>query len=90
MNSKSLHMFRLANKKLQCLLRPLVLSFRLPLQDVIKKKVSGIVEQEVVRLNKRSDTGFSGLLTLRCPARQFLLVLNLNVRQKRRWKRKKG
>jgi hypothetical protein len=29
-----------------------------------KEKVSGIVEHEVVRLNKRSDTGFSGLVTL--------------------------
>jgi hypothetical protein len=55
-----------------------------------KEKESGIVEQEVVRLNKRSDTGFSGLLTLQCPAWQFLLVLNLNVRKKRRWRRKKG
>lgn len=53
-----------------------------------KKKVSGIVEQEVVRLNKRSDTGFSGLPTPRCPVEQFLLVLNLNVRQKRRWRGK--
>lgn len=47
--------------------------------------MSGIVEQEVVRLNKRSDTGFSGLPTPRCPAEQFWLVLNLNVRKKRIW-----
>jgi hypothetical protein len=55
-----------------------------------REKVSGIVEQEVVRLNKRSDTGFSGLLTLQCPAWQFLLVLNLNVRKKITCRRKKG
>jgi hypothetical protein len=88
-------MYRLEEKKrkrrkgkLHSLLHPVV-SLRLPLHDVVKKSVWD-VEQEVGRLNKRSDTGFSGLPTPRCPAESFLLVLNLNVRKKRSWKRKKA
>jgi hypothetical protein len=39
MNTKWFHMLRLANKNLQCFLRPLVPFLRLPLQDAIKKSV---------------------------------------------------
>jgi hypothetical protein len=82
MNFKSFHVYRTANKKLHCSIHPLVSVFRLPVQDVIKKSVWDCWARGCEVEQKKwhwffgsADTTVSG---------RVVLVLNLNVRKKRK------
>lgn len=83
MNFKYFHMYRLENRNPQCFLHPLVPFFWLPLHDAIKKKSVWNCWARVCEVEQKKWHWFFGSADTTVSGR-VVLVLNLNVRKKRK------